>query len=107
MQKTNQVEDITLLPVPTEVLEELELDAFSTIQYSISRGRLIIEPIDGEQSMVCFGNCCRCPGRECCEEASLAEFLDNLSSKEKYAALTYLSVHWAQEHDKNMGREWE
>lgn len=107
MQKTNQIEDFTLLPVPTEVLEELGLDPFSTIQYSISRGRLIIEPIDGEQSMVCFGNCCRCPGRECCEEVSLTEFLDSLSSKEKYAALTYLSVHWAQEHDKNMGREWK
>ena len=69
MQKTNQVNDFTLFPVPTEVLEELGLDPFSTIQYSISRGRLIIEPIDAEESMVCFGNCCRCPGRGCCEDA--------------------------------------
>ncbi len=69
MQKTNQVSVFSLLPVPTEVLEELELDPFSTIQYSISRGRLIIEPIDEEQSKVCFGNCCRCPGRDCCEDA--------------------------------------
>lgn len=69
MQKTNQVSVFSLLPVPTEVLEELELDPFSTIQYSISRGRLIIEPIDEEQSKVCLGNCCRCPGRDCCEDA--------------------------------------
>ena len=69
MQKTNQVSVFSLLTVPTEVLEELELDPFSTIQYSISRGRLIIEPIDEEQSKVCFGNCCRCPGRDCCEDA--------------------------------------
>ena len=69
MQKTNQVSVFSLLPVPTEVLEELELDPFSTIQYSISRGRLIIEPIDEEQSKVCFVNCCRCPGRDCCEDA--------------------------------------
>ncbi len=69
MQKKNQVNDVTLLPVPTEVLEELGLDPFSTIQYSISRGRLIIESIDTEESMVCFGNCCRCPGQGSCEDA--------------------------------------
>ena len=68
MQKSNQMNDYVLLPVPAEVMEELELDPFSTIQYSISRGRLIIEPIDAEQDMVCFGNCCRCPGRNRCED---------------------------------------
>ena len=31
-----------LLPVPAEVLDELELDEFSTVQYSVSKGRLII-----------------------------------------------------------------
>lgn len=68
MQKSTQMNEYVLLPVPAEVMEELELDPFSTIQYSISRGRLIIEPIDAEQDMVCFGNCCRCPGRNCCED---------------------------------------
>ena len=71
MQKTTQMNDYVLLPVPAEVMEELELDPFSTIQYSISRGRLIIEPIDAEQDMVCFGNCRRCPGRYRCEDACL------------------------------------
>ena len=52
-----------------EVAEELELDPFTTIQYTISGNRLIIEAIDAEQSMVCFGNCCRCPGRNQCESA--------------------------------------
>ena len=56
-----------LLPVPAEVLDELELDEFSTVQYSISKGRLIIESIDAEQSMVCIGNSCPCRGRNCCE----------------------------------------
>ena len=68
MQKSTQMNDYVLLAVPAEVMEELELDPFSTIQYSISRGRLIIEPIDAEQDMVCFGNCCRCPGRNRCED---------------------------------------
>ena len=58
-----------LLPVPAEVLEELELDEFSTVQYSVSKGRLIIEPIDAEQNMVCIGNCCRCRGQHRCEAA--------------------------------------
>ena len=71
MQKSTQMNDYVLLPVPAEVLEELELDPFSTIQYSISRGRLIIESIDAEQDMVCFGTCRRCPGRTCCEDACL------------------------------------
>lgn len=68
MQKSTQMNEYVLLPVPGEVMEELELDPFSTIQYSISGGRLIIEPIDAEQDMVCFGNCCRCPGRNRCED---------------------------------------
>lgn len=67
MQKAKVNEGFILLPVPVEVAEELELDPFTTIQYTISGNRLIIEAIDAEQSMVCFGNCCRCPGRNCCE----------------------------------------
>ena len=58
-----------LLPVPAEVLEELELDEFTTVQYSVSKGRLIIEPIDAEENMVCIGNCCRCRGRNRCGAA--------------------------------------
>ena len=71
MQKAKVNEGFILLPIPAEVVEELELDPFTTIQYTISRGRLIIEAIDAEQSMVCFGNCCRCPGRNCCEDSCL------------------------------------
>ena len=67
MQKAKVNEGFILLPVPVEVAEELELDPFTITQYTISGNRLIIEAIDAEQSMVCFGNCCRCPGRNCCE----------------------------------------
>ena len=66
MQKATQVnQEYTLLPVPTEVLEEVGIDAFSTVQFSVA-----IEPIDAEQNMVCIGSCCRCPGRFTCEGAS-------------------------------------
>ena len=71
MQKAKVNEGFILLPVPAEVAEELELDPFTTIQFTISGNRLIIEAIDAEQSMVCFGNCYRCPGRNCCEDACL------------------------------------
>ena len=69
MQETKLNVGYILLPVPVEVAEELDLDPFSTIQYTISGNRLIMEAIDAEQSMVCFGNCCRCPGRNRCESA--------------------------------------
>lgn len=72
MQKQNiELNDCMLLPVPAEVMEELGLGPFSSIQMTISRGRLIVEPIDAEQSLVCFGNCRRCPGKNCCEDADL------------------------------------
>ena len=67
MQKPKVRDGFILLPVPAEVAEELKLDPFTTIQYTISGNRLIIEAIDAERSMVCFGNCCRCPSRNRCE----------------------------------------
>lgn len=66
-----EMNECTLLPIPVEILEELDIGPFTTIQFSISRGRLIIEPIEAEHNMVCFGNCNRCPGRGCCEDARL------------------------------------
>ena len=69
MQKAKLKDGYILLPVPMEVAEELDLDPFDTIQYTISGGRLIIEAIDAEQSMVCFGSCRRCPGRSRCGDA--------------------------------------
>ena len=62
MQKSNQVSEFTLFPVPTEMLEEVELDLSRTVQYSVSRGRLVIEPIyDEEEPVRC------CPHTCCCE----------------------------------------
>ena len=42
MQKAKVSEGYTLIAVPTELVEELELCAGDKLQYSISRGRLII-----------------------------------------------------------------
>ena len=64
MQKSKM--NYVLFPIPAEVLEELELGEYDTIQYSVSRGRLIIEPIEGDRDMVCLGKCCGCLGRHSC-----------------------------------------
>ena len=42
MQKPKVRDGFILLPVPAEVAEELELDPFTTIQYTISGNRFII-----------------------------------------------------------------
>lgn len=60
MQKTNQMKDHILLPIPAELAEELGLDAFTTIQYSISRGRLIIETVDEDEACACCPHCGDC-----------------------------------------------
>ena len=63
MQKSNQVSEFTLFPVPTEMLEEVELDLSHTVQYSVSRGRLVIEPIYDEEELVrCCPHVCCCEG---------------------------------------------
>ena len=63
MQKSNQVSEFTLFPVPTEMLEEVELDLSHTVRYSVSRGRLVIEPIyDEEEPVRCCPHTCCCEG---------------------------------------------
>lgn len=61
MQKSNQVNEFTLFPVPTDMLEEVGLVLTPTVQYSVSRGRLIIEPIYDEEKPR------RCPYAFFCE----------------------------------------
>lgn len=51
MQKSdNEVVESVLMPIPADLLEEVGIDLYSTIQMSVSRGRIIIEPVDEEES---------------------------------------------------------
>ena len=68
MQKTIQVKEFVLLPVPAEMAEALELNEFTTIQYYVDGNRLVIEAVD-EKSCATSHRSCRCPGRDCCEDA--------------------------------------
>lgn len=58
MQESNSIIEFSLFPVPTDMLKALKLDPSDTVQYGISRGRLIIEAVDREPV---FGPYRRCP----------------------------------------------
>ena len=45
-----------MLPVAAEEPDDLELEEFSTVQYSVAKGRIISAPIDAEHNIVCLGN---------------------------------------------------
>lgn len=69
MQKT--LNEYILLPVPTELLDELGISRFSVIQYYAEDGKLIIEPADIDD-YECYGECGECPlfdeeTGECCD----------------------------------------
>ena len=51
MQKSNnEIVESVLMAIPADLLEEVGIDLYSTIQMSVSRGRIIIEPVDEEES---------------------------------------------------------
>lgn len=51
MQKSNnEVVESVLIGIPADLLDEVSIDLYSTIQMSVSRGRIIIEPVDEEES---------------------------------------------------------
>lgn len=51
MQKSNnEIVESVLMAIPADLLEEVGIDLYSTIQMSVSRGRTIIEPVDEEES---------------------------------------------------------
>lgn len=68
MQKTIQVNEFVLPPVPAEMAETLELNEFTTIQYYVDGNRLVIEAVDEEECLPRRRNGC-CPCQNCCKEA--------------------------------------
>ena len=60
--------ELTLISVPTEMLEEAGITAGSVIQTQVANGRLIVEAVTAED-YDCDGNCDGCPfADECSEE---------------------------------------
>ena len=64
MQKSNyEIVESVLIGIPADLLEEVGIDLYSTIQMSVSRGRIIIEPIYDEEELVrCCPHACCCEG---------------------------------------------
>ena len=64
MQKSNnEVVESVLMAIPADLLEEVGIDLYSTIQMSVSRGRIITQAVDEE---ACGGSR-YCPCDCCCE----------------------------------------
>lgn len=96
MQKSNEhtVETI-LVAIPADLLEEVGIDEFSTIQMHTSQGQLIMEPVDeAEAELHNIGY------------DSVEEFLEDLSLRKQYDALCFLSALWAIHEEENEMHAW-
>ncbi len=54
MQKPHS-DEYVMMAIPAELLEEVGIDPYGPVQLHVSRGRLIMEPVDED----CCP-CCRC-----------------------------------------------
>lgn len=52
--------DMVLVPIPTELLEELNLEPLDVIRMRVADGKLILEK-EGEDEIACNGDCENCP----------------------------------------------
>jgi len=89
MQKSNEhtVESI-FLAIPADLLEEVGIDEFSEVQMWVSDGRLILEPVDEEvDGLFQMGHDC------------LEDFLESLTPRKQYEALSFLSALKAERED--------
>lgn len=89
MQKSNEhtVETI-LVAIPMDLLEEVGIDEFSEVQMWVSQGRLIMEPVDEEvDGLYQMGH------------DSLEDFLESLTPRKQFEALSFLSALWAERQE--------
>ncbi len=58
MQKSNNhyVNQLTMIAIPSEMLEEAGIDEFSGIEVFVDRGRIIIQQLEDEDEDEC--DCC-------------------------------------------------
>lgn len=91
MQKSNEhtVETI-FLAVPVDLLEEVGIDEFSTVQMHTSQGQLIMEPVDEEEA-----------GLSHMGHDSLEDFLESLTPRKQFEAMSFLSALWAEREEVN------
>ncbi len=75
MQKPNNhfmtVAELTMISLPTEMLEEVGIDEFSGIEAFVDRGRIIIQPLEDDEDDEYEDDCVCCPCCGCCEDRRL------------------------------------
>lgn len=89
MQKSNEhtVESF-LVSIPAELMEEVGIDESTTIQMWVSQGLLILEPVDEEvDGLFQMGF------------DSLEDFLESLTPRKQFEAMSFLSALWAERED--------
>lgn len=66
MQKPNNhyLNELTMIAIPTDMLEEAGIDEFSGIEVFVDRGRIIIQQLEDEDECVCCPYCGCCEGRD-------------------------------------------
>ena len=92
MQKSNEhtVESI-FLAVPVDLLEEGGIDECAQEQRWVSQGRLMIEPVDEEEA-----------GLFNLGFDSLEDFLENLTPRKQFEAMTFLNTLWAERQEDRL-----
>lgn len=72
MQKPNNhyLNELTMIAIPTDMLEEAGIDEFSGIEVFVDRGRIIIQQLEDEDEDNAYEDddeCVCCPYCGCCE----------------------------------------
>ena len=72
MQKQNNhsMTELTMIAIPTDMLEEVGIDEFSGIEAFVDRGRIIIQPLEDDEDEE-DDDCVGCPYCGCCEDRRL------------------------------------
>ncbi len=62
MQKQNNhsMNELTMITIPTEMLEEAGIDEFDGIEVFVDRGRIVIQPLEDEDDEYEEDDCCVC-----------------------------------------------
>lgn len=92
MQKSNnKLTQSIFVAIPSDLLEEVGIDEFSTVQTHTSQGRLIMEPVDEEEA-----------GLSHMGHDSLEDFLENLTPRKQFEAMTFLNTLWAERQEDRL-----
>lgn len=74
MQKPNNVNQLTMIAIPTDMLEEAGIGEYTTMEVFVDRGRIIIQQLEDEDEDDAYeddDDCVCCPYCGCREDHRL------------------------------------